>query len=76
MYHCRSAHFACPLSSLLRSLLSAQVEAADLVVVNKTDLASAEELRTTEAVVRSLAPGAELFRATCDARSSEITSRH
>jgi len=35
-------------------LLAEQVEWADVVVVNKTDVASPEELQTTEAVVRAL----------------------
>jgi len=35
-------------------LLAEQVEWADVVVVNKTDLASKEELQTTKAVVRAL----------------------
>jgi len=45
-------------------LLAEQVEKADAVLVNKTDLASPEELATTERVVRALNPDGELLRAT------------
>ena len=47
----------------LSTLHTEQVEFADVVVVNKTDLVTAEELRHVEAVVRSLNPGAEIVRA-------------
>jgi len=45
------------------SLLVEQVEFADVVVVNKTDLLPATKLDALEAVLRSLNPGARLVRA-------------
>lgn len=45
----------------LSALLAEQVEDADIVVLNKADVASAEELRQAEAVVRALNSGAELL---------------
>jgi len=45
-------------------LLAEQVEKADLVLVNKVDLASESELHTTEEVVRALNPTGEVVRAT------------
>jgi G3E family GTPase len=44
-------------------LLAEQVEWADVIVVNKTDLATQEELRTTDEVVRALNNNARLHRA-------------
>jgi len=43
-------------------LLAEQVEKADAVVVNKTDLATAAELQTTEQVVRALNPAGEVIK--------------
>jgi len=45
-------------------LLAEQVERADVVLVNKMDLATAAELATTERVVRALNPGCEVIRST------------
>lgn len=45
-------------------LLAEQVEKADVVLVNKTDLATAEELSCTERVVQGLNPTGEIIRAT------------
>lgn len=45
-------------------LLAEQVERADLVLMNKTDLATKEELKTTEEVLKALNPDAELIRCT------------
>jgi len=45
-------------------LLAEQVEKADLVLMNKTDLASEEELATTENVLQALNSNAELIRCT------------
>lgn len=43
-------------------LLAEQVEKADVVLVNKTDLATEDELTTTEEVVLSLNPNARIIR--------------
>lgn len=43
-------------------LLLDQVEFADLIILNKTDLVTAEELERTEAVIHHLNPGAKLVR--------------
>lgn len=43
-------------------LLAEQVEKADLVVLNKTDLASAEELLTTRRVIESLNPDGQVVQ--------------
>ncbi|HWT95406.1 MAG TPA: zinc metallochaperone GTPase ZigA [Solirubrobacteraceae bacterium] len=45
-------------------LLVEQVEFADVIVLNKADLASAETLDRTEAVIRTLNPEARILRAT------------
>ncbi len=42
--------------------ISAQVEASDLVLINKTDLFDAEQVEATEALVRGINPGAEIIR--------------
>lgn len=44
-------------------LLAEQVEKADVVLLNKTDLATPEEMATTEQVVKALNPTAEVVRA-------------
>ncbi|RAS66922.1 G3E family GTPase [Lentzea atacamensis] len=46
----------------ISDLLVDQVEFADLLVVNKTDLVGAEELATLEAVLRRLNPTARMLR--------------
>eukprot|EP00929_Paragymnodinium_shiwhaense_P087029 TRINITY_DN47354_c0_g1_i2.p1 TRINITY_DN47354_c0_g1~~TRINITY_DN47354_c0_g1_i2.p1 ORF type:complete len:737 (-),score=144.62 TRINITY_DN47354_c0_g1_i2:38-2248(-) len=45
-------------------LLAEQVEKADLVIMNKVDLASADELETTEKVVKGLIPDGNVVKAT------------
>lgn len=45
-------------------LLAEQVEKADLVLLNKIDLASEDELKTTEEVARALNPKADFVKAT------------
>ena len=45
-------------------LLVDQVEFADVIVINKVDLASSDEVARTEAVISSLNPRAKLVRAT------------
>ncbi len=47
----------------LPTLLTAQIEAADVVVVNKTDLAPATDTRETEAIIRRSNPQATVVRA-------------
>ena len=46
----------------LATLHIEQVEFADVIVVNKTDLVNDEQLRTVEGTLRALNPGAELIR--------------
>jgi len=46
----------------LATLHTEQVEFADVIVVNKTDLVSAEELQKVEATVRAINPGALVVR--------------
>lgn len=43
-------------------LLAEQVEKADMLLMNKTDLATADELSCTENVLRALNPSAEIVR--------------
>ncbi|CAE8601070.1 unnamed protein product, partial [Polarella glacialis] len=45
-------------------LLAEQVEKADLVLMNKADLATEEEMKTTEEVVRALNPDGKVVKAT------------
>ena len=47
----------------IADLLVDQVEFADVLVISKTDLISAEEAQRLEAILRSLNPGAHLIRA-------------
>ena len=49
------------LYEVLTPLITAQVQAADVVVINKTDLASGEQLAATRAVVRQVNPQALLI---------------
>lgn len=44
-------------------LLTDQVEFADVIVLNKTDLVDEEQLRDVEAIIKALNPTAELIRA-------------
>jgi len=46
----------------ISDLLIDQVEFADVLVLNKTDLATAEQLATTEGLLRKLNPNARLLR--------------
>ncbi|MCG8916526.1 GTP-binding protein [Actinokineospora sp. PR83] len=46
----------------ISDLLVDQVEFADVLVLNKTDLATTEQLATTEGLLRALNPGARLVR--------------
>ena len=46
----------------LANLLNDQIEFADVVVLNKCDLASPEQIKRVEAVIRKLNPGAHLLR--------------
>jgi G3E family GTPase len=48
---------------MVSELLVEQVEFADLIVINKIDLASAEQLDELEAMLQRLNPGAKILRA-------------
>ncbi len=59
----QSADPADPQAPSLATLLAEQVEFADVIVVNKTDLATPEQLAQLESVLRRLNSGARLLRA-------------
>jgi G3E family GTPase len=61
------------LSEMLGEFYSAQIEKADLIVLNKTDLATAEALENVRKEVVKLNPGAEImFSERCDVSVEEV----
>jgi G3E family GTPase len=52
----------CAANRKVAELLAEQVEAADLILVNKVDLASGEEIRTASTVARALNVNAEMVQ--------------
>mgnify|MGYP001619756195 FL=1 len=58
-----------------KSLLEKQMEAADVILVNKVDIATEEQVRRTEEMVRQANPGARviLFSARTGQGIKELT---
>ena len=57
--------------TVLKPLITSQIESAEVVIINKQDLASAEEMAQAMRVVQEINPGAKLYSLSIIAETEE-----